>query len=428
MIGSMRAAILAMAAAVVLAACSSPVRLMPTPTLLVGADAASSDFVPEPERSPDIEIYYATNRLPVDSAAERRYSRQIGSKLHFGIARLRIGDADQTWDSISAYSTRGEVEDRPLIKLQSLQEMAALDGAPAALPAADHAFFDHIDAALARSVDQELGIYVHGANTTFERAAAQAAQYRHFTGRNSVVLVFGWPSQGTLLRYSRDVANARQSAPVLAALLELLSRHTDADRLNVLAYSAGATVASNGLARAGRRATVQGDVPMRLGEIYYAAPDVDFPAFVRNLPDYVGQVRRVTVAVNLADSVLAIAQRHQRVSRAGLPDFAEIDPEEARWLGAATQRTELDVLSMRPEDLPGLPPRSHQFWYDHPWVSTDILLKFRWHVPPAARGLQENRNPQDLQYWTFPADYEQRLPAIVAGLGAAGSAGAAPRQ
>ena len=130
---------------------------------------------------------------------------------------------------------------------------------------------------------------------------------------------------------------------------------------------------------------------MRLGEIYYAAPDVDFPAFVRNLPDYVGQVRRVTVAVNLADSVLAIAQRHQRVSRAGLPDFAEIDPEEARWLGAATQRTELDVLSMRPEDLPGLPPRSHQFWYDHPWVSTDILLKFRWHMPPVARGLLGKR-------------------------------------
>ena len=135
MIGPMRVAILGMAAAVVLAACSSPVRLMPTPTLLVGADAASSDFVPEPERSPDIEIYYATNRLPLDSADERRYSRQIGSKLHFGIARLRIGDADQTWDSISAYSTRGEVEDRPLIKLQSLREMAALDGAPAALPA-----------------------------------------------------------------------------------------------------------------------------------------------------------------------------------------------------------------------------------------------------------------------------------------------------
>ena len=82
------------------------------------------------------------------------------------------------------------------------------------MPRAAHAFFDDIDAALARSVDKDLVIYVHGANTTFERAAAQAAQYRHFTGRNSVVLVFGWPSQGTLLRYSRDVANARQSAPV----------------------------------------------------------------------------------------------------------------------------------------------------------------------------------------------------------------------
>jgi len=419
MIGSMRNPMLLLAAALVLAACSSPVRLMPTPTMFTGGDATSFDLVPERERSPDIEIYYATNRLPLGTPEDRHYSRQIGSKLHLGIARLRIGDASQTWDTLRDYSTASAIEDRPLIELKSLREMAVLDGAPAALPRAAHAFFDDIDALLARSVDKDLVIYVHGANTTFERAAAQAAQYRHFTGRNSVVLLFSWPSQGTLLRYSRDIANARQSAPVLAALLELLSRHTDADRLNVLAYSAGATVTSNGLARAGRLMASQG-APIRLGEIYYAAPDVDFPVFVRNLPDYVGQVRRITVAVNLSDRVLRIAQRHQRVSRAGLPDFAEIDPEEARWLGEATRREGLDVLSMRPQDLPGLPPRSHQFWYDHPWVSTDTLLKFRWHAPPVARGLQENHTPQDLEYWTFPADFEQRLPAVVAGLGNAG--------
>ena len=96
---------------------------------------------------------------------------------------------------------------------------------------------------------KDLTIYVHGANTSVERAAGQAAQYRHFTGRNSVVLFFAWPSAENFMRYATDVANARRSEPKFARLLELLSKHTKAANINVLAYSAGAMVASPGLAR-----------------------------------------------------------------------------------------------------------------------------------------------------------------------------------
>jgi esterase/lipase superfamily enzyme len=233
-------------------------------------------------------------------------------------------------------------------------------------------------------------------------------------GRNAVVMVFAWPSAGTLLRYGRDVATARRSEAAFASVLELLSRHTQAAHVNVLAYSAGAMIVSPGLSRA---ASAPGDPDrLRLGEIYYAAPDIDFPQFVDNLPRYENEVRRVTVAVNLGDRALSFAQWRHRVSRAGRPNLADIGPDERRWLAEASGRVGLDVLSIRPEDLPGLPASSHSFWYDHPWVSSDILLKFLFHAPPPARGLSANKNDMDVAFWTFPPDYGQQLPSVVGGL------------
>ncbi len=136
-----------------------------------------------------------------------------------------------------------------------------------------------------------------------------------------------------------------------------------------------------------------------------------------NLPRYEDHVRRVTVALNMGDRALSFAQWRHRVSRAGRPNLAEIGPEETRWLAEASGRLGLDVLAIQPEDLPGLPPSSHSFWYDHPWVSSDILLKLRFHAPPPARILDPNTTEIELAFWTFPSDYEQRLPAVLRELG-----------
>ena len=94
-------------------------------------------------------------------------------------------------------------------------------------------------------------VYVHGANSTIYRAAAQAAQYRHFTGRNCIVLVFLWPSAENLLAYGTDVRHAKRSAPAFKRFITLLAEYTHAENINILAYSAGAQVASPGLGHPG---------------------------------------------------------------------------------------------------------------------------------------------------------------------------------
>ena len=59
-------------------------------------------------------------------------------------------------------------------------------------------------------------VYVHGANTTVERGAGQAAMLSHFMGRNAVVVLFAWPTAENFLRYPRDIRNAIGAAPQLA--------------------------------------------------------------------------------------------------------------------------------------------------------------------------------------------------------------------
>jgi esterase/lipase superfamily enzyme len=408
--------ILLFAALWLLGGCSSTVRLMPTPTLFTsdpGLFAAGKDEVADTT----IEILYATNRLPIGPANARYYTRVRSNQLRLGVATLRVGDGTTSWEALQAMSTSEVEGERPKITLVSTREMAVLDDGTEAPDAEDEVFFDQVDALLKRVANRDLVIYVHGANTDFDRAAAQAAQFQHFLGRDAVVMVFAWPSAGTLLRYGRDVMTARRSEPSFAHLLQQLAAHTQAANVNVLAYSAGAMIASPGLARAAGDAEAAGKSRrLRLGEIYYAAPDIDFPVFVENLPRYQGQVRRVTGAINLSDRALSFAQWMHRVSRAGRPNLADIDPEQTRWLVDASGRDELDVLSIRPDELPGLPVSSHSFWYDHPWVSSDILLKLLFHAPPAARGLSPNSTEFELAFWTFPADYAERLPAVARAL------------
>ena len=152
---------------------------------------------------------------------------------------------------------------------------------------------------------------------------------------------------------------------------------------------------------------------LRLGQIYFAAPDIDTREFVDHLKSYVDITDRVSLSINLNDSVLRFAALVARGSRAGRPDVGELSAEQTTFLVDASNELRFDVINVDPDDIPNLPPRSHAFWYDDPWVSGDLLVQFLLSTPPDQRGLDAQATPSGKRYWGFPADYDRRVVRII---------------
>jgi hypothetical protein len=421
------AALLGLIVTILLSFHQPPMRLMPVP--LAFRNSGSALFAANPALRGDnrIELFYATNRLPVGPRNDRIHAIAPGRDLLLGVTSIRIGDVGTTWDRVYEWSLGEDGGRRPQLLLERMIEMASLGGdAPVPLPGPGldpglRAWLALVDDALAKSPDPDITIYVHGANSTVERAAGQAAQLRHFTGQNSVVLLFAWPTAENFLVYPRDIETAFGAAPQLARLVGLLSQHTRARRIDVLSYSAGGTVASDGLALVGRAAAGKGADP-KLGEVHHAAPDADFRGFVGDLRDYAGVADRVTVSLNMQDSALRLSQVVNRGSRAGRPDLRELSPADMRFLQEANRELGLEIVEVRGTDIAGMSERSHGFWYMDPWVASDVIIKLLFSAPAPARGLVRADGPDGLELWRFPTDYDARLPAVVAGVAAGVSA------
>jgi esterase/lipase superfamily enzyme len=237
-----------------------------------------------------------------------------------------------------------------------------------------------------------------------------------------LVVVFAWARGVIFVFYWGVMVSGLGSAPQLARLVGLLSQHTQARHIDVLSYSAGGTVASDGLALVGRAAADTGRDP-KLGEVHHAAPDADFRGFVDDLRDYAGTADRVTVSLNMADSALRLSEVINRASRAGRPDLRELSPGDLRFLQLANRELGLEIVQVRGQDLPGMSHRSHGFWYMDPWVSSDVIIKLLSGRDAAARGLVQADGPEGLTVWRFPTDYDARLPGVLAAKGGAFATG-----
>lgn len=398
-----------------LAGCqSSPVRLMPTPVSFKNGDVDPFAKLGPELQSTDVPVFYATNRLVVIEKPEPLHTIIPTDDLRLGVAHVRVGDDKLDWETLHRLSTSAEPGERPIVHLESLEQIAVLksDEAVGKSPDAKE-FFAMVNKALAASPNTELLVYVHGSNNTVPRAAAQASQFRHFTGRRMVVLSFMWPSAGNILRYLTDVNNAAKTVDPFTRLIELLAENTNASKIDVLAYSAGAQVSSPSLARLGvARPGESRDAlraRLRLGQIYFAAPDIDTRLFVNDLGAYIDIADRVSVAANLNDSVLRFAAVVGRASRAGRPNLTELSTEQSKFLVDASQKLRVDLIKVDPNDIPDLPQSSHDFWYDDPWVSGDLLAQFLLNAAPLRRGLDPQNTDTGARYWTFPLDFSERV-------------------
>jgi esterase/lipase superfamily enzyme len=427
----------ALCSVVLLTGCESPVRLMPTPVSFRSGDVDPFEKAGYKVLGTDVPVFYVTNRGAVVEKPEPIHTLLPSERLRMGAAHVRIGDETLDWETLHRLSTSDDPDERPIIHLEGLEQLASLGPADSVAGSADaQAFFATVNKALAASENSELLVYVHGANNTVARASAQAAQLRHFTGRRIVVLSFLWPSTGSILRYFTDVGNAAASVDPFVRLIEMLAENTQASSIELLAFSAGAQIVSPGLAKlaAPRPGETREQLRqrLRLSQVYFAAPDIDTRRFANELASYIDIVGRVSIAANLNDSALRFSAVVNRASRAGSANPTELSAEQTGFIIDASRRLGFDLIKVDPTAIPKLPPRSHSFWFEDPWVSGDLLGLLLLNAEPQRRGLEPQEGNLGARYWTFPPDFTERVrrlftPALPAAVAAPAAPASGPR-
>lgn len=391
-----------------LVACSSNARwsMMPTPTVHQYLGGEVFDSMSDEKKITAIEIFYATNRPASGSIDDRTYNNGLAEKLHLGKVSVRLGDRLMSWENLRDLSILSDRKVKIPLYLDNVTEIAEIH---------EHKAIElarAINQTLSKREDKQLTIYVHGAKSSFFKSCVQGAQFHHFSRREGVLLSFAWPSTGSFLGYKKDVEYAAQSVESFADLIEFLAANTDAEKINILAYSAGAQIIAPSLALLRERYPDEPEDVLRqkfrIGVAYFAAPDVSLKKFVNTyLPAFHKIVDNTTVTYHREDGVLAWAAVANKEIRLGRPDDGELDEQEIAFLEQASQQGLLDAIDMQYSPAKRLLNfRSHGHWYSNEWVSSDVLLQFLYHARPDERGLQ--RQPDSLS-WYFPPDYPDGL-------------------
>lgn len=399
------------------AGCQPKVYLMPSPAGIV---PGGEFFNLSANNKDDNLLYtlYATNRQPIESSNESdHYSIFPSETLRMGFVVHRVGEGSMSWDEIYNESLQAKRSKDILITREYAREVVEynIEDDLSTLSSQADGFFEQIDELLDENIDKDILLYVHGANSSYYRATAQGAQFYHFTGHNSVVITFSWPSAENILKYKVDVMHAKQTVPAFARLIELLATHTKAKHINILAYSAGAQVTAPGLVYL-REAypdmtTDELKKKFRIGEVYFASPDAEFKSFSQRYVKFKDIVGRTTINMNLNDRVLEFSAFENGFSRLGRPDLTEVSPEDLQILIDASNTPQLDLLDVAGSAALNI-GHAHDSWYNHPWVSTDVLMLLLFNADPLERGLEEKRYNDRSTAYIFPSDYQSRIRKI----------------
>ncbi|WP_112313288.1 alpha/beta hydrolase [Pseudogemmobacter bohemicus] len=170
--------------------------------------------------------------------------------------------------------------------------------------------------------NDQIGVYVHGYNTSFQEALYRLAQLSADAHVDGKPILFSWPSQAHIAGYIADRDGADYSRSALAGLMSDLTRGRSTKKpVLILGHSMGGRLTMEALRQL--KLSGRSDVLDRL-EVVLAAPDIDIDMF-REQMAVIGPLKHpLTVLVSSDDKALAfsarLAARHGRLGTADVHD------------------------------------------------------------------------------------------------------------
>ncbi len=332
-------------------------------------------FAPQPRvRYSVVPVHYGTDRAPSESAEPDDYfTGNRGQELQLGVVRVAIPDDHRM----------GNLERPRFWKLQFRQNpekhVMLLDLSPMELE-------QFIASARSVAGDETGLVFVHGYNVGFAAAARRAAQIAYDLDFGGVPLLFSWPSEGKVLRYETDGGNAQWAEGHFRSFMRSCVADLGLTHVHVIAHSMGNRTLAEVFGSVDFLAGAEG---ASVGQIVFAAPDIDAERFKVLAGKFAQRARRFTLYASSRDKALAASELVHKYPRAGDPGAGPVIVGGVDTIDA----TGLDT------DLMG-----HAYVGDNRSILSDVYSLMRTNSGPGDRfGLREEATAAG-SYWRFAAD------------------------
>lgn len=231
-----------------------------------------------------------------------------------------------------------------------------------------------------------LVLYIHGYNIDFDKSCRRGALLQRALGLEERLLLFSWPADGNMLKYTWDEADLVWSVPHIATFLERVVSISGDGKVDVVAHSLGA----RGIVQALIRLSYRNSGRLLLNELVLIAPDIDTDIFRQELAQLKSVVKRVTIYVSENDKALKLSQEvhgYPRLGQGGeqLTIFEEVES--------------IDISAIGVRRFSG-----HIYHLFNPEVIDDLTELLRTGKPAAERTRLKAAQKEGLHYWLLQSN------------------------
>jgi esterase/lipase superfamily enzyme len=245
--------------------------------------------------------------------------------------------------------------------------------------------FENLHRALAAD---DVLVFVHGYNNPFEDVLLLTGQLTYDLGFGGKVILFSWPSAGSLTGYDTDAEMSAKSISAFAELLRNLLAAQAADaampkgRIHLLAHSMGNRVLLGAMNELFADTPTKADSPP-FGQIVMAAPDVGAAQFNNQIDCVIRNCEQASYYFCRQDAALKVSQNVNKYEPVGLYPYFQsglvtisADNANSSFLGHSYFAGSVEMLSdiglliqgARPDARkPPLVGRERVFGHDY-WV------------------------------------------------------------
>ncbi|MDT8326448.1 MAG: alpha/beta hydrolase [Roseovarius sp.] len=350
-----------------------------------GIHPVSEVDAPPPSSGDDMRLYYVTDRTPSrPNAGELIYTAARSSSMALGTAHLRRADNRAETGNLPKLAQVHEVLRFPATPLPFSQNKGVIlpdSAASAQYAQASSALKADLSQALRDSGQNDVLLYVHGFNSSFEESIETLARVWRSAKQGPVPLAYSWPAGNPgLFGYFKDRESGEFSIYHLKETLRLITATPGLGRLHIIAHSRGSDVVTTALRELVIETRAAGHNPrqsLRIENLILAAPDLDFGVVRQRLiaEKFGPAFGRITVYINPEDSALGLAQTLMAGTRFGRLSYTQLDPNEREIFAQIGNVDFINVSAVASKS-------SHGYFRNNPEVLMDMATIVRTNAPP----------------------------------------------